>query len=294
MKRIILLVLSLVLVLSLAACGEKSESPEAEAEDKAPEVSEEAPGQSTGDLEEGVYFAMAEDFGDSGWKSAVTLEVKDGKIVSADWNGVNIKAGLDKKSFSKEGLYGMKEFGGAEGDWHEEAEKAEAYLLETQDPTAIEIKSDGTTDAISGVTIGVSDFFELAKKALAQGPVEVGAYEDGAYHAEASEFDNDWKATVDLTVLNGHIVNVYWDAINEEDPELRKKDVSAAGDYGMKEFGGAQGDWHEEAAKAEAHLLETQDPRAIELKDDGTTDAISGVTIGIDEFLELVIEALEK
>ncbi len=290
MKRIMLLLLVLLMALSLTACGAKAQepapAPEAEVEEeKAEEVA-------TGELEDGVYFAMSDDFDDGGWKTAVTLEVKDAKIVSVDWNGAGLKAGLDKKSYSKEGLYGMKEYGGAQADWHEQAEAAEAYLLEKQDPTAIELKDDGSTDAITGVSMGVDEFFRLAKKALEAGPVEKGPYKDGAHHAEAKEFDNDWKATVDLTVLNGNIVAVYWDAINEENPELRKKEVSAAGDYGMKEFGGAQGDWHEEALKAEEHLLMTQDPAAIELKDDGTTDAISGVTIGIDEFLELVSEAL--
>ncbi|MDK2800646.1 MAG: hypothetical protein PWQ70_2265, partial [Clostridiales bacterium] len=66
------------------------------------------------------------------------------------------------------GKYGMKEKGGAQAEWHEQAEKAEAYLLKTQDPTKITYTDDeGHTDLISGATIHVKEFFELANEALA-------------------------------------------------------------------------------------------------------------------------------
>lgn len=301
MKRIMILLLALVLVLSLGACGKKEETtttPEVKPDET---VKEEAPAtaaepEKTSELKDGTYFAMDDAFADNGWKSAVTLKVEGGKIVAADWNGVNKKAGVDKKTFSKEGNYGMKEKGKAQAEWHEQAEKVEAYLVEMQDPTKIEYKdNEGHTDAISGVSIHVNDFFELAKKALDKGPIEMGSYKDGAHHAEAPEFVNGWKETVDLTVLNGHIVSAYWDGINEENPELTKKAASADGSYGMKEKGKAQAEWHEEAEKVEAYLLETQDPTKIEYKDDkGTTDAISGVTVGVKGFFELAKEALEK
>lgn len=304
MKRILLLSLALVLVVALGACGTKEEAPaptpetEAEAtEEPAEEPAEETAEETEateGALEDGTYFAMDDEFADSGWKTAVTLKVEGGKIVSADWNGVNVKAGLDKKAFSKEGLYGMKEKANAQAEWHEQAEKVEAYLLETQDPKQIEYKdNEGHTDAIAGVSIHVNEFFELAEKALANGPIEEGPYTNGALHAENKEFVNGWKETVDLTVLNGHIVGAYWDGISEEDAEVTKKAASEEGSYGMKEKGNAQAEWHEQAAKAEAYLLETQDPTKIEYKDEkGTTDAISGVSVGVKGFFELAKEAL--
>jgi hypothetical protein len=62
----------------------------------------------------------------------------------------------------------MVEKGGAQAEWHEQAKAAEAYLLEVQDPTAIEYTDDeGHTDAISGVSIHVIEFFDLVEKALA-------------------------------------------------------------------------------------------------------------------------------
>ena len=51
--------------------------------------------------------------------------------------------------------------------WFEQAQAAEAHLLDIQDPTAIEYTSDeGHTDAISGATIHVVEFFTLAEEAL--------------------------------------------------------------------------------------------------------------------------------
>lgn len=293
MKKILILLLALVMVISLAACQPKAtEAPAPET--KTEETSETKVEAPAGELQDGTYFAMADTFPDSGWKATVTLKVEGGKITAADWNGVNKNAGADKKSFSKDGKYGMKEKGKAQAEWHEQAEKVEAYLIETQDPAKIEYKdNEGHTDAISGVSIHVNEFFELAAKALAQGPVEMGPYKDGAYHAEAKEFTNGWKETVDLTVMNGKIVAANWDGISEENAEITKKMASADGSYGMKEKGKAQAEWHEQAAAAEAHLLEIQDPTKITYTDnEGHTDAISGVSIHVNGFFDLAKEAL--
>lgn len=245
--------------------------------------------------EDGIYFAQDENFDEkTGWKYMVTIEVKDGKIVSADWNGANKNAGVDKKTLSANGGYPMVANGGAQAEWHEQAVPVEAYLIETQDPTAIEYKDDeGHTDAISGVSIHVIEFFALAEKALLNDPVGIGQYKDGAYHGEAAEFDNGWKGTVDLTVINGFIVAANWNAINEEGGD-DKKTTSINGGYPMVENGGAKTAWHEQAVATETYLLETQDANAIEYKDDkGHTDAITGVSIHVNDFYALVEEALK-
>ena len=125
------------------------------------------PGSGTKQYKDGTYYAEADDFDDSGWKDTVTIEVKNGKIVSVDWNAINKDGGDDKDTLSRNGGYKMVEYGGAQAEWHEQAEKVEAYLVEKQDPTDIKYKdNDGHTDAISGATIKVKKFFDLAQKAL--------------------------------------------------------------------------------------------------------------------------------
>ncbi|MBU5595554.1 FMN-binding protein [Amphibacillus sp. MSJ-3] len=290
---------ALFALLLIAGCGsdtkETTDTPD-EGETSQSDGESETTSFEPGSYEDGLYFAQEDDFSEnSGWKYMVTLEVEDGEIVSAEWNGAHKNGGVDKITSSSSGEYGMVENGDAQSEWHEQAELTEAYLLETQDPTAIEYSSDeGHTDAISGVSIHVAEFFDLAKEALANGPVERGMYKDGAYYAEEDDFSEDsgWKYTASLTVVNGYIVAADWNGIHEDGGD-DKDTVSANGEYGMVENGGAQSEWHEQAELAEAYLLETQDPTAIEYtSDDGHTDAISGVTIHVSEFFELAEAAL--
>lgn len=284
-NKILAILLTLALVGSLlVGCGSSTTNTQGSDDQK-----------ETGKYEDGIYFAQEDDFNaKTGWKYVVTLEVKDGKIVSADWNGAHRDAGIDKKTSSKEGIYGMVAKGGAQSEWHEQAEKAEQYLIKTQDPTAIEYTDEeGHTDAIAGVSIHVKEFFDLAKKALDKGPVGRGQYKDGAYHAEAAEFSakSGWKSTVDLTVINGYIVAANWNAVHKDGGD-DKKTRSVNGEYVMKE-GGVP--WHEQAAKMEAYLLETQDPTAIKYSDDaGHTDAVSGVSINVSDFFKLSEKALSE
>jgi len=290
LKKFLVFSLLLMLTFSLVGCG--TEEPK-EAEPQ--ESTEAEPQESEVKYEDGIYFVQEDGFSKNGWKYVVTIEVKDGEIVSADWNGANIAGGPDKDTLSKAGKYPMVENGGAQAPWHEQAEKAEAYLIETQDPTAITYKDDeGHTDDIAGVSIHVIEFFDLAKKALDNGPVGKGPYEDGVYYAEQDSYSHDFKYTASLTVINGYIVAADWNGVNINGGK-DKDTLSADGEYPMVESGGAQAPWHEQAEKAEAYLLETQDPTAITYKDDeGHTDDIAGVSIHVVEFFDLAKEALDK
>lgn len=295
MKKFINLGLVLVLVISLLAgcAGDKpAEQPAASEQENKETASTEAPKEEA-KYEDGIYFAQDDNFSpQSGWKAVVTLEVKDGKIVTADWNGAHKNAGVDKKTASKEGLYPMVENGGAKSPWHEQAAASEAFLLEKQDPTAIEYSDDeGHTDAVSGVSIHVKEFFTLAEKALANGPVERGQYKDGAYHAEQEAFNekSGWKDTVDITVINGNIVAASWNGVHKDGGD-DKETKSVNGEYVMTEGGTP---WHEQAMAAETFLVENQDPAAVQYSDDaGHTDAISGVSINVKGFFGLAQEAL--
>jgi len=161
MKKLLAIVVAVVMAFTLlAGCGGGGASKGQEPANK-PE-----PAPAAG-YKDGTYTAEQEDFAENGWKSRVTIEVKDGKIVSADWNAVHKDGGKDKKKLSADGEYGMVAKGGAKAEWHEQAARVEAYLVEKQDPSAISYSDDeGHTDAISGASISVREFFELAAKAL--------------------------------------------------------------------------------------------------------------------------------
>ncbi len=249
-------------------------------------------------LKDGKYFAQQEDFDSTGWKSQVVLEVKGGKIVAANWNGVsNIAGAADKKTYDKAGKYNMKKLGKAQAEWYQEAEKVEQYLIRTQDINFSKYTdTEGKTDAISGATIHVKEFFDLVKKALAAGPVPRGIYtKDGWFYAEQPAFDasSGWKDTVLITIVNGRIVDVLWNGISNDKNKKSKIIESRSGNYNMVKLGKAQAEWHEQAAKTQAALIKVQDLTKIPVKADGKTDAISGVSIHVAPFIQLVNAALK-
>jgi len=252
-----------------------------------PEPQQPAEQTETAKYEDGIYFAVEDFFGGNGWKYFVTLEVKDGKIASAEWNGVHIEGGKDKLTRCKDGEYTLP----SDLNWDEQAKRAVDYLLEKQDPTAISYTDDeGHTDDIAGVTIHVKEFFDLAKKALDNGPVPKGQYKDGIYYAAESEFNKGWKYMASIIVVNGTIVGADWNGINEDSSKPNKDQQSISGDYALP----SDLQWHEQAQRAEQFLLEKQDPTAISYTDDeGHTDDIAGVTIHVKEFFDLAQKALE-
>ena len=291
MRKTWSIVLSSALILGglLTGCGDKAAETPAAGETAGETTTTE---QTAGKYTDGTYFAQGEMDTDSGWQYNVTLKVEGGKITDANWNGSNIKAGPDKKTLSESGEYGMKEKGGAQAEWHEQAAKAEQFLIEKQDPAAITYNEEGNTDAISGVSIHVNDFVELTQKALEAGPTEAGPYKDGGYHAEGEKDANSgWTPTVDLTVANGKVVAAYFSGVNDNGDD--KQVFSEEGNYGMKEKGGAQAEWHEQVQKAQQFYLENQGAGSVSFNDEGKTDAISGVSISVQEYFQLAEKALE-
>lgn len=284
-RSLFIVVLVLVLALALVGCSKKEKQSETAS---VPSTTFTAPTEGYSD---GIYYAIGDTF-DSDWKDVVTIVVADGSIVSADWNAVSINAGLDKKAYDRAGKYNMVKFGNAIAEWYEQAEKVEAYLISTQDPSKVRYTdAAGSVDDIAGVSIHVKGFFDLAAKALAAKPVGKGPYADGAYYASDDQFHNGWKENVSLTVINGYIAAANWSAVNENGED--KKAYDKAGNYNMVKFGGAIDEWYVQAGRVEEYLLKTQDPKAVSYTNaDGNSDDISGATITVKEFFNLVEKAL--
>lgn len=103
----------------------------------------------------------------SGWKPTVEVTVSNGAVSAVKFTGVD-KDGNDKQQFSKDGKYGMKEKNpSALAEWHEEVAKAEQYYIDNKG-AAPAFNAEGKTDAISGVSISVGEYWTLAEKALEQ------------------------------------------------------------------------------------------------------------------------------
>jgi major membrane immunogen (membrane-anchored lipoprotein) len=291
-KRILLVVMALVLVVSMFA------------------------GCAAGKYKDGVYFARDE-VGDA-WTSFVILTVEKGKIADAYWGGTNFVPKGDKKVISAAGEYGMVAYGGAAAEWHEQALAAEAWLVKNQDPTKFEkLYSDDEghtaalkTDSGASVSIGVNDFFMLAEKALASEPIPAGSYgTTPVVTAMGEPSEQGWKDLAEFIVANGTIVAANYDALyaNEyvaEGENSNAKYFMVDGDkvtplskdqlkeaYGMTGAGSAL-EWYQQAQLLEAYVLENQ--AIFSVNAEGYTDAVSGVSVHAIGFYMLFNSAFGK
>lgn len=115
--------------------------------------------------QDGTYSAEQEEFSDNGWKDTVAITVIGGRVVAVEWDSINEDEEL-KADLSREGEYGMVENSDAMAPWHEQANAAERWLIENQDPAELPVNDEGASDAISGASITVSGFKALAEQAL--------------------------------------------------------------------------------------------------------------------------------
>ena len=235
---------------------------------------------------DGTYTAMRSGYDSAGYRAFVELTVKDGKITAVNWDAYKA---VTKKEESKAGEYVMTENG---PKWHEQAETMEKALIKTQDPgKLVYSKDDGKTDAYAGVSVSISEFVSLSSQALEKAKAGGTAWKDGTWRADQAEFNQGYQYFVELTIKNGKITAVNWDA-NKEKGTVTKKQQSKAGEYVMTENGPK---WHEQAETMEKALIETQDPGKLSYdKDTGKTDAYAGVSIAVSEIAELSAQALKQ
>ncbi|MFP4373981.1 MAG: hypothetical protein ACLFPO_06610 [Spirochaetaceae bacterium] len=116
-----------------------------------------------------------------------------------------------------------------------------------------------------------------------------GPWQDGTYTAEADGYNNGWKPFVQITVIGGYIADAHFDNYPEEGDKT-KYVASVQGEYGMVENSDAQWPWWEQADRAAAHLVETQNPAQAARQE--SADGVSGVSVTVNYFYELAHEAL--
>ena len=234
---------------------------------------------------DGFYFAQDSDFVNN-QKNQVVLEVKGGKIASANWNlqSLTPAGSQDLKSIASAGSVA-----GAV-TWANQAKAAEDFLVSSQNVNATSVPNGPAN---------VKPFFDLVKKALGSSAVEKGSYKDGWYYALDSAPDEyHTRNYVLITVVNGTIVDVLWNgALVGMPPSINPSKIITSQSNGGKGYPmpGAKNPWHVQAAAVVAELVKVQNPDSIKLKADGKhPDAISGATIEINHFLAVVKQALQS
>ena len=130
----------------------------------------------------------------------------------------------------------------------------------------------------------------LALSLVACGSSDSSAYKDGTYRAEAADYENGYKPYVELTISGGKITAVDFDCISQDGTTL-KSDASRNGDYIMTTDGPL---WADQAIAIENYVVENNGVANLTVDENGKTDAIASVSIGVSEMVELVNECLEQ
>lgn len=116
-------------------------------------------------------------------------------------------------------------------------------------------------------------------------------YKDGEYEAAGAKYDDQgYRDTVKIVIKDGKLFSVSCDADSKNDGT--KKAHSESGQYNMK-AGGSQYEWHEEIAYFENYVVQNG-IESVQLKNDGRTDSVTGCTIVVKKYVDLIKDALNK
>ena len=244
-------------------------------------------------LSDGTYEAVGEPA--DGYTDQVSITVTDGKITEVSWDSVG-EDGSSKSVMSENGEYVMTEDGLT---WAEQSQALANALIENQSLSFLNPDAEGKTDAVSGVSISVNGFIDLAAQCMMQAaglegtPAEPEAsaviLEDGTYEAKAAEASNGYTDQVTITVADGKITEVNWEAV-AEDGSL-KSVLSENGEYVMTEDGPT---WAEQSKALADALIENQSLSFLNPDAEGKTDAVSGVSISVNGFISLAQQCLDQ
>ena len=234
---------------------------------------------------DGFYFAQDSDF-TGNQKNQVVLEVKGGKIASANWNLQSLTATANGGSQDLKTIARSSSAANV-ATWAAQTKAAEDFLVSSQNVDAASVPNGPAN---------VKPFFDLVKKALGSNPIAKGSYKDGWYYALDSDVDGyHTKNYALITVVNGTIVDVLWNGVLEGMPPSinpSKQITSRANGYPMSN---TKGPWHVQSAVVAAELVRVQNPDSIKLNADGKhADAISGASIEIEHFIAATKQALQS
>lgn len=166
------------------------------------------------ELSDGTYEAKTSEPDSNGFTEVVTLTVKDGAITEANWDAVT-EDGSKKSVMSENGEYTMTEDGLT---WKAQAEALAEALIENQSLSFLTTDAEGKTDAVTGVSISVNGFIDLATQCLEQASgieaaepeaTEAPAEEEAPASGEGTQIDAVSGATKSSTAAVNGINDAY-------------------------------------------------------------------------------------
>lgn len=114
-------------------------------------------------------------------------------------------------------------------------------------------------------------------------------FTDGTYTAKAEPDSNGFTEEVNMTVKDGKITEVSWDAVLEDG--TKKSVMSENGEYVMTEDGPT---WKEQAEALADALIKNQSISFLTTNAEGKTDAVSGVSISVGGFISLAADCMAQ
>lgn len=173
-----------------------------------------------GKYKDGTYKAAYDKFDAHGWKAQVSIDVKDGKIATVNFDYVDKDGKLKSKNTAYEtAMKKVNKIGPAE------------YTV-TLDKALVDKQDVSQVAAVTGATESTSNFKNLSTAALANAAkgdttaAVLKQYKDGTYKAEYKAFDSHgWKGQVEVVIKDGSISSSKFDYVNK-DGKLKSQDTA--------------------------------------------------------------------
>lgn len=171
-----------------------------------------------GKYKDGTYKASYDKFDAHGWKAQVSIDIKDGKITTVNFDYVNKDGGLKSKNAAYEtAMKKVNKLGPVE-------------YTATLDKALVDKQEVAQVAGVTGATESTSNFKNLSTAALAnavKGDTTVAIlkqFKDGTYKAEYKDFDSHgWKGQVTVVIKDASISTVAFDYVNK-DGKLKSQD----------------------------------------------------------------------
>ncbi|MBQ7274650.1 MAG: hypothetical protein IJR15_04250 [Clostridiales bacterium] len=211
-----------------------------------------------------VYEGIGEDGNSNGY--VVEIEVTDHQT----GNPLNLLIGIDYNTAALTGLERAPDDQGLSAITDEDISVILAQTLGQQIPVAYGVQRQDTDDnAEQQVLTGLND---------------------GIYYAQTLSADRSgYIDYVEMSIENGVITMVQWDAFNVDMNIKNRRESSLDGVYEVSGL-----NWASQSYILCHALMDVQNPDLLAMKSDGTTDIIDGVTVNIRTFVELCVECIEN
>lgn len=119
---------------------------------------------------EGVYIGTAVDNygGQENTATAIVTIDSNGKITDVNLDTTYTKDGVETTKKALGDDYGMYNhpYGSKVGEWYQQVEALEEYVVDNQGIDNLNLNDDGYTDAVSGCTIKIDALYEALDSAL--------------------------------------------------------------------------------------------------------------------------------